>query len=76
MLQFEREQKVFDIAGVKVGGQPGENPTAMIGSIFYKGDKTVIDEKSGIFDRDRAEELIAKLEEISDRTGLPAMLDV
>jgi len=76
MLQFEKEQKVYDIAGVKVGGQLGENPTAMIGSIFYKGDKTVKDEKAGTFDRDRAEELIAKLEEISDRTGLPAMLDV
>jgi len=76
MLQFEKEQKVYDIAGVKVGGQPGENPTAMIGSIFYKGDKTVTDEESGTFDRDRAEELVAKLEEISDRTGLPAMLDV
>ncbi|MDH5439838.1 MAG: tetrahydromethanopterin S-methyltransferase subunit H [Candidatus Bathyarchaeota archaeon] len=76
MLQFEKEQKVYDIAGVKVGGQPGENPTAMIGSIFYKGDKTVRDEKAGTFDRDRAEELIARLEEISDRTGLPAMLDV
>jgi tetrahydromethanopterin S-methyltransferase subunit H len=76
MLQFEKEQKVYDIAGVKIGGQPGENPTAMIGSIFYKGDKTVKDEKAGTFDRGRAEELIAKVEEISDRTGLPAMLDV
>jgi tetrahydromethanopterin S-methyltransferase subunit H len=27
MFKFEKEQKVFDIAGVKVGGQPGEYPT-------------------------------------------------
>jgi tetrahydromethanopterin S-methyltransferase subunit H len=76
MLQFEKEQKVYEISGVKIGGQPGENPTLMIGSIFYKGDKIVKDEKTGTFDQERAEELIAKLEEISDRTGLPAMLDV
>jgi len=70
------EQKVYDIAGVKVGGNVGENPTVMIGSIFYKGDKTVRDEKTGSFNRERAEELISKAEEISERTGLPAMLDV
>jgi len=48
----------------------------MIGSIFYKGDKTVQDEKTGSFDRVRAEEMIAKVEEISDKTGLPSMLDI
>jgi len=48
----------------------------MIGSIFYKGDKAVQDEKTGAFDRKRAEELITKVEELSDRTGLSAMLDV
>lgn len=76
MFRFNREQTILDLGGVKVGGQPGENPTAMIGSIFYKGDKIVQDDKVGIFDRRAAEVLIANLEEISERTGLPAMLDV
>jgi len=76
MFRFSREQIVFDISGVKIGGQPGENPTVMIGSIFYKGDKCVQNEKTGEFNRANAESLIAKLEEISDKTGLPAMLDV
>ncbi|MBS7639092.1 MAG: tetrahydromethanopterin S-methyltransferase subunit H [Candidatus Bathyarchaeia archaeon] len=76
MFKFSREQIVFDIGGVKVGGQPGENPTVMIGSIFYKGDKCVQDDKTGIFDREAAKALIAELEDISSRTGLPAMLDV
>ena len=49
------EQKVYDIAGVKVGGNVGENPTVMIRSIFYKGDKTVHDEKTGPFNRERAD---------------------
>jgi len=76
MLKFRTEQKVYEISGLKVGGEVGENPTVMIGSIFYKGDKTVQNEKTGTFDRERAQELIAKVEEASDRTGLSAMLDV
>lgn len=76
VFKFGREQIVFEIGGVKVGGELGENPTVMIGSIFYKGDKTVTDEAKGEFNREEAKRLIAKVEEISDRTGLPAMLDV
>ncbi len=76
MFKFDREQLVFDIGGVKIGGQPGENPTVVIGSIFYKGDKVVLDEKSGKINQEAAEELITKFEEISDKTGLPCMLDV
>jgi len=67
---------VFDIAGVKIGGAIGENPTVMIGSIFYKGDKTVKDERNGEFDHEAAEKVIAKTEELSEKMGLPAMLDV
>ncbi len=76
MFKFRKEQSVFDIGGVKIGGQPGENPTVMIGTIFYKGDKLVQDDKSGVFDKNGAVDLIRKVEEISDRLGLPAMLDI
>ena len=76
MFKFRKEQMTFEIAGVKVGGDIGENPTVMIGSIFYKGDKIVKDEQSGEFDQEAAKRLIAKTEEMSRRTGLPAMLDV
>lgn len=74
MFKFEREQLVFDIAGVKVGGQPGENPTVVVGSIFYKGDKSV--DESGRIDEEMAQKLIAEYEEICDKVGLPCMLDV
>jgi len=76
MLKFRAEQKVYEIGGLKIGGIAGENPTVMIGSIFYKGDKVVEDEREGTFDREKAKELIAKMEDVSDRTGLSAMLDV
>ncbi|RLG99768.1 tetrahydromethanopterin S-methyltransferase subunit H [Candidatus Bathyarchaeota archaeon] len=76
MFKFKKEQMTFEIAGVKIGGDIGENPTVMIGSIFYKGDKTVKDEKNGNIDQEAAKNLIAKAEEMSERTGLPAMLDL
>ena len=76
LFKFSVPQKVYEIGGVKVGGDVGENPTVMIGSIFYYGDKVVQDDKNGVFDREKAEELIMKVEDLSDRTGLPAMVDV
>jgi len=76
MFSFKKKQIVYDIAGVKIGGDIGENPTVMIESIFYKGDKIVKDEENGEFDQEAAKSLIAKAEEMSEKTGLPAMLDV
>ena len=76
MFKFSVPQKVYEIAGVTVGGNVGENPTVMIGSIFYKGDKTIQDENAGTFDREKAEGLIANVQDLSDRTGVSAMLDV
>ncbi|MEM2137236.1 MAG: tetrahydromethanopterin S-methyltransferase subunit H, partial [Candidatus Methanomethylicia archaeon] len=76
MLKFKTSQKVFEIGGVKIGGQPGENPTVLIGSIFYHKHSIVIDEKRGLFNKDKAEELIKLKEEYMDRTGNPGMMDV
>jgi len=61
---------------VKVGGQPGEYPTVLIGSIFYDRHRIVSDANKGEFDRVRAESLIKKQEKLSDKTGSPFMLDV
>jgi len=76
LFKFETEQKVFDVAGVKVGGQPGQLPTVMVGSIFYHKDKIIEDEKLGKFNKIMAEEILKKEEEISDRTGNPRIVDV
>jgi tetrahydromethanopterin S-methyltransferase subunit H len=76
MFKYNSKQLVYEIAGVKVGGEAGENPTVMIGSIFYKGDKTIKDDKTGAFDKERAQDIISRIEELRDRTGLSAMLDV
>lgn len=76
MLKFEREQKILEIGGVHVGGQPGEFATILIGTIFYEGHKIVDDAERGLFDRGKAEELIKRQEELSDKTGNPHMVDV
>jgi tetrahydromethanopterin S-methyltransferase subunit H len=76
LFKFEKEQKVFNIAGVNIGGQPGEYPTALIGSIFYSKHKIVRDKVKGDFDKKQAETLINKVEELSEKTGNPYILDV
>ena len=76
MFRFEKEQKIIDAGGIKVGGQPGELPTALTATIFYQGHKIVSDKKKGIFDKARAEVLINKMEELSDMTTNPFILDV
>jgi len=76
MFEFERAQVIFNIGGVELGGQPGELPTVLVGSIFYDGDKAVIDPLRGVFDGREAESLINRQEEMSDKTGNPHFIDV
>ncbi|MFB6353707.1 MAG: hypothetical protein ABEJ92_06440 [Halobacteriales archaeon] len=76
MFTFEAEQEVHEVAGVKFGGQPGEHPTVMVGSLFYKGDRVLEDPQTGEFDEAAAEEAIRQVEAVSERTGNPAVLDV
>ncbi|HSB31433.1 MAG TPA: tetrahydromethanopterin S-methyltransferase subunit H [Candidatus Sulfobium mesophilum] len=73
MFRFQKEQKVFDLNGIKIGGQPGENPPLMISSMFHNKDKIVQDRK-GNFDRKKATEIIRKQEELSEVTGIPGMV--
>jgi len=75
MFKDKITQQVFQIGEIKIGGY-GENPTALIGSIFYKNHKIVDDEKNGLFDKQIAERLIKKQEELSDIFGNPGILDV
>ncbi|MBS7633280.1 tetrahydromethanopterin S-methyltransferase subunit H [Candidatus Bathyarchaeota archaeon] len=76
MFKFEKEQKIFEIGNIKIGGQPGELPTVLIGSLFHVGHKIVKDRKLGIFNKKKAEHLIRMQEEMSEETGVPCMIDV
>jgi tetrahydromethanopterin S-methyltransferase subunit H len=76
MFKFKTPQKIFQIGKAKFGGQPGQLPTVLIGTIFYEKHKIVKDPKRGVFDKEKAEVLINKQEEFSDLTGNPCGVDV
>ena len=44
MFKFDKKQEVFEVGGVKFGGQPGQYPTVLIGSMFYNRHNIVTDE--------------------------------
>ena len=76
MYKFSSQQKVHEVGKVKVGGQPGELPTFLIGSIFWLGQKMVQDANKGIFDANEAENIINKMQTLSDITGVPFAFDI
>jgi len=76
LFSFTRKQEIFRIGDLEVGGQPGELPTVLVGSIFHEGHGIVKDRDRGLFDERRARLLISRQERISKRTGLPCMYDV
>lgn len=65
--------KTVEIAGVKIGGQPGENPPVLAGTIFYERHKIL--SGSG-FDKDAAEDLLNRQMKMSDETKIPCIVNV
>ncbi len=76
MYRFTTEQRIFDIGGVEIGGQPGELPTVLMGNIFYKGMPEVVDHEKGEFKTKPVSKWISVAEELSEKTGVPHCLDV
>ncbi|HLN88986.1 MAG TPA: tetrahydromethanopterin S-methyltransferase subunit H [Candidatus Binatia bacterium] len=75
-FKFNTKQNIYTIGKAKVGGQPGELPTFIIGSIFWLGQKMVIDANKGIFDAKVAEQIINTMQTQSDITGVQYGFDV
>jgi tetrahydromethanopterin S-methyltransferase subunit H len=77
MFNYTVEQKTYQVGKYNIGGDPRSTPTAMIGTIFYFKQKHIFkDEAKGIIDKEFAEGLIKKEEELADKTGLVPGLDV
>jgi tetrahydromethanopterin S-methyltransferase subunit H len=76
LFRFEREQSIVNIGGVGIGGQPGELPSALCGTIFYHGHRIVEDEERGLFNQDAAARLVARQSELSEETGCPSILHI
>jgi tetrahydromethanopterin S-methyltransferase subunit H len=75
-FKFNTPQKIYTVGRAKVGGQPGELPTFLIGSIFWLGQKMVQDANKGIFDAKIAEQIINTMQTQSDITGVQFALDI
>lgn len=76
MFKFQKEQEIVNIAGVKIGGQPGELPTVLAGTIFYDKHEIVKEVAKGLFDRNAAEKLINLQEVSAEETGNPHIIHI
>jgi len=81
MLNFEKEQKVVEIGITRMGGQPGENPVAMIATVFYTNHAALLDEKTGKIDKKLVvvgaypEALLKECEYVADIVDYPFLVD-
>lgn len=75
-LIFTGQLRVYDIAGIKIGGQRGEYPIILAGTIFYRGDKLVSNHSKGLFNKAKAEEQIRKQDEHSLNYEIPTMVHI
>ena len=75
-FKFNTKQNIYTVGRAKVGGQPGELPTFLIGSIFWLGQKMVQDANKGIFDAKEAEKIINTMQTQSDITGVQFAFDI
>lgn len=75
MEKFSKEQKVYTIAGVEIGGHPGERPTVLIGSIFFSKHKIVSNPLEGTFDKKKARELLEQEATFVASTSNPRFID-
>jgi tetrahydromethanopterin S-methyltransferase subunit H len=73
---YREEQKTYNIGGIRIGGYPGKTPTVLVGSIFYSQDPLVSNAQTGEFDKSQAESLLNALVEVSEKTGIPTVLDI
>lgn len=76
MFRFEKEQKIWDFNGTKIGGQPGEYPTVLGASIFYNKHEVVLDDMKGTIDKAKAEALWNRCQVLSDTVGIPHFLQI
>ena len=74
MFVFKKEQRAFDFGGITIGGHPGENPTVLVGGLFFKGQQIMKDTREGIFDKSMAKEWIELGMSMVERTGHPLII--
>jgi tetrahydromethanopterin S-methyltransferase subunit H len=76
LFSFDTPQKVMKIGDIEVGGQPGERPPALCANMFQTGHKIVEKRKPPRWDKKRALDEIKLVEEMSQQTGIPAVIGI
>ena len=72
MFGFATEQRKFKVRDIVFGGQPGENPTVLFGTVLF-GKKYLA---LGAEEKDEVKGFIAHQGEFSKLTGNPGVVDV
>ena len=65
MFSFTKDQKIFKISNIRIGGQPGKLPTVLFGGFFFKGEPSF----------DSAKRQIKDMYFLSYKTGNPVIPD-
>jgi len=76
MIKFSAPQRVWDIGGIKIGGNLGERPIVLVGSIFYLGHRIIENNSVFRFNKNEAVKLLNAQDSLSDKTGNPSMIDL
>ncbi len=74
-LKFKSALKRYKLYNIEIGGY-GENPTLLIGSLFYHGDKKVLNSNEGIFDKRKTKSEIEQALQLCEKYGVPCAIDV
>ena len=72
MMSFSKEQSIIDIGDTKFGGQPGELPTVLFGTVFYGKKYREPDAET----LEQVRNFIRKQEEMGKMTGNPPIVDI
>jgi len=72
MYAFSCDQESTEVGGIVFGGQPGENPTVCMSTLFYGESWGKLDEEN----IRKASKLVQKQEELSRKLSVPALVDV
>jgi len=76
LFRFASKLKTYEINGIKIGGQPGELPTVLVGNIFYQGMPEITNHENGEFDVVAVSRWLNVSDDLSEKTGVPHFLDV
>ncbi len=74
--RFAADQKTVKIGSITIGGVPGDNPVLLIGSLFYHGDKLLIDERKGVIDKEKARKQLAEAKMLAEEYGVHFAIDL